>query len=438
MSSREPLAGSVVGTGLRQALAALVQLGSVVLIARLLGVDGNGMYASALLLPGLLTTILVLGLPASAVYFLAPDHAPRQAVLAVLQRLALRLCVAGLAIGAVFVGWLAPSLLPGVPRTAQWIALSTFPTSFASALLLSVLQAEGRFREYNRLALAGPVLTLTLVGAAALADLRSPAFMVAAAAGAQACVVFVQWHAVVRGRRRAVASEFAGDAPELQRQIVRYGVRAHAANVVAHLNYRADMYFIALLSGNVAMGLYALAVQFSERLFIVSQAGSTVLLPVLTSLADQPERARELAAFAARWSLLATVAAAFSLYVALQVLTPILFGAQYVGAGPLLAILFAGAAITGLSRILANAVAAAGKPAANAWAAALGACFNVLLCVTLVPSFGAVGAAIASLVGFAVQAAVTVVAWCQLTGAGLRDLVDPRGDLARLRELRAR
>lgn len=436
--ARESVTGSIAGTLVRQVLAALAQLATVVLVARLLGVQGNGMYASAMLLPGLLATLLAFGLPAATVYYLTAVRAGRAAVLDALARVGGWIVGAGLLGGALFIALLAPHLFPGVPAPLLALALLFFPASLVPTLLLGVLQAEGRFRAYNRLALAGPLLTLALLAAAALAGLRSPLAIVALVTASQWCVAFLVWRTVAALRATSAEVVAAAAPAALRRGLLHYGLRAHAANVVAYVNYRADMYFIAALAGNAAMGLYAVAVQFSERLFIVSQAISTVLLPLLAGLNDDPARRRRVAAFAARWSFAGTLVAGAVLYVALALLAETLFGPAYAGMRPALGILFAGAAVTGISRILANAVAAQGRPELNAAAGLLGAAVNIALCVVLVPGHGIVGAAIASLAGFVAQALVIVAAWCRLNDAGPLDLLRAGGDLASLRELYAR
>lgn len=438
-AAREPIGSSIAGTLLRQVLAALVQLGSVVLVARLLGVQGNGMYASAMLLPGLLAILLAFGLPAAAVYYLTAVRCGRGAVLDAMQVVGGRLVAAGLVGGALFILWFGPRLFPDVPRSLLVLALLYFPASLVPTLLMGVLQAEGRFRTYNRLALAGPVLTLMLLGGATLLGVRSPGVVIALVTASQWCVAVAVWWTV--GPKRIGPAEFAPGVPngaELRHGLLRYGLRAHAANVVAYMNYRADMYFIAAMAGNAAMGLYAVAVQFSERLFIVSQAASTVLLPLLAGMQDEPARRRDMAAFAARWSFLATLATGAGLYVVLAVLVGEVFGPAYSGMQPALAILFAGAAVTGVSRILANAVAAQGRPEYNAVAGLLGAVVNIILCIVLVPTQGIVGAALASLAGFVVQGAVILGAWCRLNATGPAALLRVDGDRDLWRELYVR
>src|SRR5690606_25999247 len=55
----------------RQLLSAFLQLGSVILVARLLGTQGMGEYSLTILIPQFLIAILNLGLPSSLVFFIS-------------------------------------------------------------------------------------------------------------------------------------------------------------------------------------------------------------------------------------------------------------------------------------------------------------------------------------------------------------------------------
>ena len=61
-------------TVIRQVLGIIIGMFAAMIIARTLGVDGQGKYALIILLPNILYTLFDLGLPAATVYYIGKDE----------------------------------------------------------------------------------------------------------------------------------------------------------------------------------------------------------------------------------------------------------------------------------------------------------------------------------------------------------------------------
>src|SRR5690606_7325723 len=98
----------------RQVLVAIMQLGLILIVARLLGPAGAGTYSVALLLPTLLAQLATLGLSNSSVYFIASGKVGLQSAWAASRDAFAVAGVAGLAFGLGLVLLFGEAAFPGI------------------------------------------------------------------------------------------------------------------------------------------------------------------------------------------------------------------------------------------------------------------------------------------------------------------------------------
>lgn len=149
-----------------------------------------------------------------------------------------------------------------------------------------------------------------------------------------------------------------------------------------------------------------IAVQVAETLWMLSQATSTVLLPRLSAMHQNPKARMALANKG--FLVVSGITAGASLGVAclLYWLISPVFGEEYVEALPAFSWLLPGIIAGAGSRIYANCIAAAGKPEWNMYSAIGVVTVNVIGNILLVPEYGIVGAAWATSVAYCFNALV--------------------------------
>ena len=101
----------------RQFFAGLLQLGIILFISRLLGPEGAGAYAVALLLPTLLSQLLNLGMAPANVYFVASKQFNLTHAWTACRNLVLGLSVVGLTIGGGSSFWRAQPCSPELTQS---------------------------------------------------------------------------------------------------------------------------------------------------------------------------------------------------------------------------------------------------------------------------------------------------------------------------------
>ena len=414
----------------RQSATVLVSLGLVLFLARSLGSEGAGAYSVSLLLPTFLAIACSLGIPSANVFLVGRRRFPTRRVVRDNLRLWAVLSVVGLVLGVALVAWLHDWLFPGVAVPLLWLALATFPVTLLQLQLLGILHGVQDFAGLNLSTALIPVVGLVAalilvgglgggVGAALLA------YGAAQVAGAAAATRYVRRHLADRG--------LASSAPTTPfwRQAVDYGWRANVGNLVALLNYRIDLLGLNMLLGASAAGVYAVAVQFVEKLWLIAGSVSTVLLPRIAELEGDEAARLRLTPLLARWSLLVTLVAA----VALGLVAPWLaepFGPEFAELPVVLLCLLPGAVVLAHAKVLANDLAGRGRPGLNALTALLATLVEVGGLVILVPRLGTAGAGVASSVAYGAQFAVSLHLYGRVSGSGARAILRPSSDDRRL------
>ena len=398
----------------RQMVAVVLGLGLVVLLARTLGPVGNGTYTMTILLPVLLSTLFNLGIPPANVYYVGRGGVSVWDALRANVRLWIYLCGLGLLVAVPIVGTFGGVLFPGVPRTLLWAAtILIFPFALLQSFLASLLQGVQDFRRYNFILLVAPASALLFaLVMVVLLDMGVLGAVLALSLGH-----FLALLVTLRMLRLHYSNSHSGESPgNYEKQCVGYGWKAHLSNILTFVNYRTDIYLVNLLLNPAATGIYVIAVQIAERLWMLSQSVSTVILPRLSQLHHDEESRRRMTPIVSRWVFLVTVVGSGMLALVAAPLINLLFGAKYAQAAGALLWLLPGIALSSLARVLANDLAARGRPELNMYTALLIVIINVVLNVLLIPKMGISGAALATTLAYSVNTVIKVYLYARLSG----------------------
>jgi O-antigen/teichoic acid export membrane protein len=413
----------------RQLLAGLLSLATTVVIARVFGPEANGAYAVALLLPGVVATFLNLGLSPANVYFIGSGQYGPRAVFRTTFALSLWLSALGLALGAGLIILKGEAFFPGVPTVMLWLALATLPIGLVQGIVTSVFQGLQQFKLFNLSLLAQPLITLLVVSGLAALGVREFEWLVAANFLGAASTLAITTILL----RKLLVDEERGDVYEAK-QALGYGYKAHLANILAFVNYKADLFLVNLLINPAATGVYVIAVSLAERLWLLSQAVSTVAFPRLAELSSDEVTRLKLTPLLARTVFWATAAAALVLGLVAFPLVKLLFGEAFMGSVLPLLILLIGIIVTSPARIVANDIAARGRPEINMYASMVTVVINIVGNLALIPEFGLVGAAVATSVAYSINSVIRIGVYWRMTGVQpMKLLLLQRQDLTALK-----
>jgi len=400
-------------TFLWQILSLVLFVGLSILLARKLGPNGNGQYALVILWPSLLATLFNFGISPALVYFLGSSAVSVRKARRTMMKFWAILSLTGLLLSVIVMLFWGRVIFPNIPAFLLFAGLLVYPIMLLPDFLLSMLQGMQDFRSYNMAQLAAPITTL-LFAAILIVVLRWGVYggLLAYALG-QLASALVSWKAVARLVPFEVQETEFND---FGRRLINFGWKAHLGNVLSLLNYRIDNFLLNLFLNPAAIGIYVVAVQIAEGLWLLSSVVSTVLLPRLSQLTSEEEKRRVLTPLVSRWVLAVSLMGALVLMILIKPLVIFLFGKSYISAT--LALLWILPGIIGLafSRVLAQDIIARGRPEINLYISIAVVLANVVANLALIPHMGINGSALASTISYLLQSVLLTVIYSRLSG----------------------
>ncbi|MBV8257539.1 MAG: oligosaccharide flippase family protein [Actinobacteria bacterium] len=406
-------------------------LANALVVARALGPTGRGQIAFIVAVAALTARLSTLGIEQANANFGGREPETRSA-------LATNSAVFAAGAGAMafvvleLIAKLAPGAVPGGELGA--IGIATVPLLILATQLDMLVRAEYATNVANAAWIAGPVVTLTANGVLFAGNLLSVRLAVATwMAGQAASLALLVWYLLARG------SGFGRPSVHLARRSLRLGIQSYIGGVFGLGNARLDQWLLGAISGPRALGLYSVAVAWSETLFYLPTAIVAVQRPDLVRAA--PDDAARQTAIGFRLAAALTLPAAAVVVVAAPQLCTGIFGNAFHDSALDLRILVIGTfGITGL-KLLGNALIAQGRPLRQT--ASVGVAFTVtaILDVALIPLYADLGASIAAAVAYSCGGLAAAAIFARTFGCGRRELVPHASDLAvlwqRLRPARA-
>lgn len=408
----------------------LLAVANSIFLTRTLGVTGRGEYAVFIASVGILSLLLGLGVDTAIRYFVAKERVARERIL---SSLILFVLAAGtVAFGVARLNHLLLDNELLLPRRMQRPAfeltlIGVVVANLFHANVSSVFAGRRRFAALNLASVGFSVASLVVwfgffsaerAGVASFgSDEVFPAYLALTVANA----------VVLAG----LAYRYLGVRPswklldwELFRDMIRYAAKAFAAQVAQFLNYRVDIWIVQVFLGAAALGLYSLAASLATMLWILPRSASRVLMPYVAA-EEEGAPVAEVARIS-RLFFLATAAIAVVAALTVEHWIGLLYGAEFVGAGPAFVVLLVGSVPFSLSVVLAATLSGMNRLEENLVASFAGLVVTVVLDLILIPRYGIAGAAWASSASYLVTTVVVVRAFSKVGDVSVRDLILPR------------
>ena len=385
-----------------------VGLTTTIVLSRILGPGGRGAWYAVTLVPAMLGAIAFFGLP-SAVNF----YSARGASVANLIRSSL-LFAAMISTACIVVLWLAlpwleKSFLSDAPDNLLRLILIAWPAVMVSGFAGTILYGRHEVKLYTSIMVGQAVATLLilvlLVGVLRLGVEGAVWGTITIAILAAAVVLLAVLY---------VAARHPGGTPTPVRSLLSYGLRAYPASITGYFNSRADVHLIqALIVGStVPLGLYSMAVTMAELIFYIPDSVTTIFLPTVAG--STPEEADARLGRVSRLTMLVTVSCSLALvpvaWIGIHVVLP-----KFVDCFPAFLVLLPAVVSLSLGKVLTTYLAGRGRPGVISIGAGVTLALNLGANLILIPLYGIVGAATASLISYTAMTAMMLVVACRLS-----------------------
>jgi O-antigen/teichoic acid export membrane protein len=425
-SARHSFASIAAATFATNVGVAVLSLANVLLTARALGAAGRGELAFLTTVAMLTSALSSLGVEEANGNLAAIEPRSRRALAtnSVLLSLLLGLAASGTVAGLV-AGF--PALAAGSDPSLRWIAYAAIPLLIVQIYFQFLVRADYGFALTNSASLLGPAISVAANGTLVAVGRITVGTALAAWIFGQACgTALLGWYVARRG------AGFGKPEARLALRAVGFGVKAHAGRVMKTGNYRLDQWFLGALAGPRELGLYSVAVAWSEAVFYLPEALGMVMRPDVVR-ASSHEVGRQVARVF-RITLVLTVPFVVVLVAAAPILCVTVFGSEFRSAIDDLRMLAPGAFGIVALKLFANALTARRKPMLGNAAIAVAFAATVAFDLLLIPPYGGFGAALASTLAYTAGGAAVAIIFARSLQVRAEALLPRGSDIATLKQ----
>lgn len=406
------VAGHMLQTLIGNFFPPLAVLVSAPILAHALGVDGRGEVAAATAPLTLVITAATFGIPDAVNYVVA--RSPLTVRRATRTALVL-MVIAGLAATAAVI--LSSNWLSGGDVTIQHL-ITVASLAIVPSLVVAVLRgAASGLHLWRRVSLerfiSSTVRIAALIPLWLTGNLTPMAATIVIAVGPLLGAV-AYWRMPGTGKKPGIPQDTGKDTGP--RQIMSFGMRVWVGAISGILLSRLDQALMTPLSDSYQLGLYAVAATIADIPLIINRAVRDV-----TFSADAAQATDQRLGTSARIS--STASALLGLVTAATMVwwLPLLFGADFSPAIPITAVLLLAAVLGTPGSIAGAGLSARGRPGLRSTSLVVSCLINVGLLFLIVPTYGAMGAAVATLVGSLIAANANIFFLWKIFGLSPRE-----------------
>lgn len=298
---------------------------------------------------------------------------------------------------SIFVGLVSFPILLQYPNLVKMspqllaLALVFFTLSLALMLQQNLYLAIGNIKQYNLLQIIPNVLLLSM---SFLASIWCKIDVGVVAAFNIVCYIFTILFSLFDKSFVKPVISFT-----FLKKVLPYGMKVYVSCLVTFLLLRTDMMMLNYYLSKSEVGLYSLAVNISDMLYMLSGTITAVLFPKLSACKKIDEKINMFKKVMFVMVPLMILAALF-MGVLAKVIIVILYGNEYIGSVPLIKRLLVASVAWGWLGLVNNFLASENRFWEMLVASLIGFVLNIVINYFLIPVYGAAGAALASNISY--------------------------------------
>ncbi len=399
-----------------------------IILSRVLGAAGFGLYSSIIVVPMIVIGLTQLGIRRATMYHLGSKKLPEDHIVSAVFILLLITSVLSVVIsGLVFLFSESrnadPLLLTLILLTVPLVLCNVFAGGIflgkQEILRANILNAGPTIMNLIFIILFVGILKLSVRGA-----------FLALFLGNFGMFFFVFY--IIRKSYHITWKYHEG----IMKSMVRLGAVFALSVFIMQLNYRIDIILMKKYSTLEQVGLYSLAVQIAEQLWHVPYAIETI---VLTRSANAPDDmiVHKTVASILRVSLLFGLLGCLLIIILAPLLLPLIFGQAFAGSVPMMQWILPGIMCLVIFRILNSRLAGMGKPQIAIYTFLPSLLINVVLNILWIPRYGGMGAVWATNISYATGAVIFLIVYTRITKMSFLEIVRFRkSDFLFLKEIK--
>jgi O-antigen/teichoic acid export membrane protein len=391
-------------TFLTQVPTALLGILTGILMTRILGDEGRGIYALLNADIALFGLLMGLGIEMGLKYFISKQEISASKIVGLAIIIgATNSVLFGLLLLANF--FFQPSTELFIPQGVDGPIIHLFLfmgflSSLVSNIISATFQGLKKFAIVNQMAVLNAVVNIIAFGTYFYYYLQSPdenhLYSVLMLFIALAAFNTFVW--IARFLLESTVKPDFKIGKKLAKQVIGYSLLGYASNVLNLLNYRLDLWILHHYSTSTQVGVYSVAVGLAQFFWMIPAPISNVLQPYLNS-PDEKKKLQKFRLFSRINSTL-VLGGAIILGLVAPWVVPFVYGAEFTDSVLALQLLLPGIVFSCFSKIFSVMILNSGKVYLNLLATAVGLVITIVLDFLLIPKYGLYGASIATTVTY--------------------------------------
>lgn len=401
-----------------------------ILLTRLLGAAGFGLYSAIIVVPIMVIGFTQLGIRRSTIYHIGNKLIPEDHIVSALFLLMLYTSTLSILICG-FVYFFSASQ-PFDPLIIA-LVLITIPMLISNVFAGGIFLGKEEIKSAS-LVNAGPtiltlILTIIFVWGLKLSVLG--AFLAIAAANLL-MVIYTYRLILVRFHYNITWKYHEG----IMKSMIKLGLVNAIAIFIMQLNYKLDILMLKKMSTLEEVGFYSLAMQIAEQLWHIPYAIEMIVLS-RSANSQQDKFIHRTVASIFRVSLIIGLAGGISIFFITPWLVPLIFGKDFSQSVPMIQTVLPGILILIGFRILNSRLTGMGKPQIAIYTFTPALIINFILNLFLIPKFGGIGAAWSTNISYAFGSLFFVIIYSKIVQMPISEILRyRRSDFYFFRDIR--
>jgi len=414
---RSPIVRDALSTFGTSAFGAVMGFISSLVITGVLDPASKGYITQLQYVGTLLVTFLSLSVSSAVVYYTSRYGLKnvRKALVKICTWIIVLIVVVGFA--SVFV--LRTSYFADTPFLYSTLAVIYGVFTFLSTVFTCILRGENKFSAYNIITLIQRILTTLF--AFSVFFWKTPLVIILSSILIMVAVIGMCVWVLRRKTEYTVAVE--DDITVNAGAVLKYSLKSHVSNILSYVNTYAAGFIVKGFYKVAALGIYSFASTLMEQIWLLPNAVSMVIMSRIAGMKVQEDKVK-LTLMSCKIVTYITFLCAFLLTWMAQIFIPIVFP-KYIEAVVPLRILIIGSIFITYAKVLANSIAAYGRPELNIISTVIGVVFNIALSFVLIPSMGINGAAVSTSISLTAQGLTSIIIFCRFTKTPFYKLIIP-------------
>lgn len=377
------------------------------IMARFLGPDGLGLFSMAMMIISIIELIALFGIDNALVKFVAEYKERKEKVYSLVSSAFFTILIVGIIVSsALFVFSDTIANVFDMPSLSLLLKIYAFvcPLSLAHGIIVSYFTGLREMRYYAFIMVLQASLALVFILAFLIIGLGVEGAMLGTV-----FAIFLTVSVAMVIVKKLVRFTFS-DYKKNTKTLASFGSRLVGVNMINQIYYNIDIIMIGYFLTSTEVGYYAVAISLSRFFWLVPRAMATVTYPAITEYwaAGNHQAISKLVDKTTKYCACILVFAGMSVILLAKDIITFLFTPEFLPAVLPLIILIIGTVTSGILRPIGMIFASTGKVNIVLIIAAIGAVGDVLLNIALIPTYGIIGAALATTTFYVIGVGVTI------------------------------